>query len=444
MRPHVSSLSLSLSLSLALGATLSGQRLYVDAAAPTGGDGNSWSTAYQTLAPALARAGAGTEVWVAQGIYRGGFTVGPGVNLRGGFRSGATRAEQAQPFALRSFLDGGGTQRVLSLANAAILDGFVVQNGNAPAPGGGGAVVDGGSPTITRCVFTANRNSGGRGAALYVTNGADPIVRNCLFHANSNSAHTIDVERNAGGTFDHVTVADNPHNGLHMQDGAACVITNSIFARNGGRGLCDFSAGAVNRPSLANVLFWQNAVSLMHYRGQEFQTVAQVNNLSYAQANVAVDPGFVGGGDYRLALGAGAIDRGAGNPGTAPDAFGAPRALDGDLDGASVPDIGFHEFTHAALAVTGTPTPGNTLTFAVGGGNALAGALALGTPGGAFPLPPLGVIYGTPLVVLPLGPLPASLPLLIPTGARGDLVAQAVAVGASAGTLGNAIELRIR
>ncbi|MGD8969736.1 MAG: hypothetical protein PVI07_19700, partial [Anaerolineae bacterium] len=46
--------------------------IYVDADATTGGDGQSWSTAYRYLQDALdeANSGGGSyEIWVAEGVY---------------------------------------------------------------------------------------------------------------------------------------------------------------------------------------------------------------------------------------------------------------------------------------------------------------------------------------------------------------------------------------
>ena len=94
--------SLTLLLLLGLAAPSAAQRAFVDWTAPPGGDGLSWETAFSTLQPALAAAVAGDEIWVAAGIYQGGFVIPDGVVLRGGFKTGDERASQARPTARAS------------------------------------------------------------------------------------------------------------------------------------------------------------------------------------------------------------------------------------------------------------------------------------------------------------------------------------------------------
>ena len=46
-------------------APVSSQMLYVDSAVSASGNGTSWAQAFKDLAPALAVATSGTEIWVA-------------------------------------------------------------------------------------------------------------------------------------------------------------------------------------------------------------------------------------------------------------------------------------------------------------------------------------------------------------------------------------------
>jgi hypothetical protein len=416
---------------------------FVDVNAPAGGNGLSWATAYASLQQALTAAAPGAAIWVAAGTYPGGFVVPSNVMLLGGFRAGATRADQARPSDYPTILDGQNTARVVQLGNNSTLDGFVVTNGNAPAPGGGGALVDGVVATIGRCVFSANRNSGGRGAALAVRNGGDPWVYDCVFHHNANTGHTIDVDLGGRGTYDHLTVADNPHNGLHMQNGAVCTIDNSIFVRNTSRGICDFTNGAPNQPTVRNNLFWQNGVSLMHVTGVELFTIAAVNALPYASNNVAADPLFAGAADYRLLATSPALDLGLGLADGRLEVFGMPRALDGNLDGTMTSDLGAHEFSAAVLSATGNPAPSGTLTFLLTGPAGSLGLLAILQPSTPIVLPPFGTLYGIAPIAIVLGLLPQSLPVPIPAGFSADVVLQGFVLAPTGSTLSNPLAYAI-
>lgn len=90
----------------------------VDAAAPAGGDGRSWTTAFNDLQDALdaARAAAApVEIWIARGTYRPdrgtqrrdlAFDLPPAVTLIGGFASTETASTQRDPLANPTILSG--------------------------------------------------------------------------------------------------------------------------------------------------------------------------------------------------------------------------------------------------------------------------------------------------------------------------------------------------
>lgn len=445
MRASFLALLLAVSLSLSLGA----QRLYVDANASAGGNGSGWSTAFAALQGALAGAGSGSEVWVAEGTYSGGFVIPGGVQVLGGFRKGDTRASQRDPMANKTILDGGGTQRVLNLGDKCLVDGFEVRNGNAPAPGGGGALADGTSPTLRGCLFIGNRNSAGRGSTILVRNGGRPLVSNCVVMDNLGFGHVIDVD-GAGGTYDHLTVFRNSDNGMHLQNGADPVITNSVFVGNTGRGICDFATGAVNQPVLENNLFWGNGVSQYHYRGAEYQAAVSINFLSYASGNHVADPRFVNEmtGDLRLQGDSPAVD--AGGLASGFDFGGNLRLLDGDQDGTAKPDIGAREYTALELGVGGNISSGGTLQLTFDGSPGLPAVLALGAyvDAGIW-LGPYGSVhldFGQPIVVGVFAVVPAVVEIPIPAGipAGTTFGLQAVSATAPTGFLSRPYDVLIR
>lgn len=166
-------------------------RLYVDKNAIGANNGSSWTNALTELRVALARAacsaGAVTEIWVADGIYRptstndrtASFQLVDGVAVYGGFAGGETLHSQRNPSMNTCVLSGDLSQNdgpnfsnyaensyhVVSASGAsltAILDGFEIRSGNANAASdanstGGGLYANAGSPTIRNCTFHSNR-----------------------------------------------------------------------------------------------------------------------------------------------------------------------------------------------------------------------------------------------------------------------------------------------
>ena len=437
--------------SLALAASSMAQRIYVDAAAANGGNGSSWSKAYNKLGTALAAAKSGAEVWVAKGLYTGGFSVPGGVSLYGGFASGDVRMSERDFVAKRTTLHGNDKQRVLSVGTKVLIDGFVLERGNAGDNlGGGGLAVEKAVVTMRNCIVTDCRNSGGRAAAIHVLAGGDLTLENVVVTKSRGFGHAIDVTT-AKITATHLVVHGNNSNGFHVHGGSVATVRNSVFTKNTGRGICHISS--TDRMLVENNLFDGNGVSHYHIQGRELRSIAAINALSYAKNNIGGAPKFVDPAklDFRLQSSSPAVDAGQrasvmGDRGL----YGQPRWLDGKLNGSVAPDLGASEFSNAMLEMIGTPTPGKSVQLVLrSGGLKAAFVVFAGRPAkkGLF-VDPLGHALfdlGSGFVILPL-PLNAGLTVVIPSGvAKGTSAAfQTIGLGGSGLNLGNLIDMRVR
>ena len=219
-------------------------------------NGSSWANAYPgtQLQNMMASAAAGSQIWVAAGIYKptsmpagsiGGsaprsyaFRLKNGVAVYGGFAGTETLLSQRNVSANVTILSGDiGIANnasdncyhvVLSPANnsTAILDGFTIKDGNANGPnnlaisfngglisatsdnGAGMYGMSGGNPTVSNCIFQ-NNNAMGSGGALFQYN-ASAAVNNCTFKFNNavnggGSYH----EACTGGSFINCNFSDN-------------------------------------------------------------------------------------------------------------------------------------------------------------------------------------------------------------------------------------------
>ncbi|MCC6669790.1 MAG: right-handed parallel beta-helix repeat-containing protein [Planctomycetes bacterium] len=204
-------------LGLAGAPFLDAQVLYVKVDASGAANGTSWRDAFPSLQTALAAAGAGSEIWVARGLYLPGaagqrdasFALRSGVALYGGFAGVETarwqRDPETNPTALSGDLDqndtfgsgaswyltangfGGNAYHVLTANGVdatAICDGFVIQQGWAVGTtgwqwAGAGLLVQNGSPTLRACRFT-HCISYWYGGAVHVAGGR-PLLQDCRF-----------------------------------------------------------------------------------------------------------------------------------------------------------------------------------------------------------------------------------------------------------------------
>jgi hypothetical protein len=250
----------------------------VDSEAAGAEDGTSWSDAYTDLQDALDFASNPVngvdQIWVAQGTYKPSTLVVGGdarsaafsitfndVALYGGFSGDGTettildRDEVMHPTLLSGDLgtanvvtdDAYHVLRLIGVNSTVVVNGFVIEKGNANGSGvtngqtGGGLLILNAAPRIVRCVVRSNRASAGGGGAF--VNGTTETPSNPLF---ANVQFLDNACQNEGG-------------GLFVQGASNFNAVNCLFARNsspvfdGGGGLFTTdNAGPVPTGTITN------------------------------------------------------------------------------------------------------------------------------------------------------------------------------------------------
>lgn len=299
----------------------------VNATGPTH-DGTSWCTAYTALQTALAAAGSGDTVKVADGTYTPGTSVtstflfnvaNSGVEVLGSFGgcgdpSPDDRATIDFDNLPTSILNGqlatDNTYHVVtSMFSTAstVLDGFKITNGDADGTSGsdylGGGMLNLFSDiTVRNCAFVDNCASIGGG--MYSIQ-SDPTIENCVFDTNaavigagmSNTSSSPAITKcrfinNDGSLFG---------GGMYNDLGSSLILTNCEFIGNegafspmipgGGGGLCNNNGSHVE---LINCLFTGNRADKGGGIGNRGGSDIVVTNCTFAN-NVS---NYQGGGFY--------------------------------------------------------------------------------------------------------------------------------------------------
>ena len=228
------------------------------------GNGLSWKEAAGDLASMLKKARKGDQLWVAKGVYfptkgkdrNKSFIIKEGVSVLGGFEGYEVKISQRNSKKNPTILSGAIGEKtaldnsftIVKISESSentILDGFIIENGNADGIGstanlvrcGGGLFVDGhfssAKPTIENCIF--RNNFAYEGGAVY-NNGRQgevaPYFKNCTFINNG-------AKLDGGAVY-----TDARKNGV-----AQPIFSNCIFEKNvanyggalynyGGDGIC--------------------------------------------------------------------------------------------------------------------------------------------------------------------------------------------------------------
>jgi hypothetical protein len=416
-------------------------RLYVNGAATGANNGASWASAYLSLGDALNHAlttPSIREIWVAgrPQAYKPStaglidpraatFTVRSGLEIYGGFGGGEANLGDRDPLLRPTILSGdlagdGPVDGVTGIAGVSantaddayhvvtllagaattVLDGFIVQHGNAvgaPVADGGGLLATGTAARVARTIFIANAaTSGGatavaggtvsldavrflgnratRGGGLVATANAQVAVTNSAFSGNAASGQgggALYVDGAAvvvtGSTFaGNSAVADA--GGAFVGATGSLFLANSILFANTDAGGADGSAQVFPSPgaqvSGANVIVTGaglpgSAISgadplLRNVAGCDLTTGTIDDDLRLRPGSPAIDAGL----NASVAADTGDADQDCDLLEPAPfDLLGRPRFVDdpatADLGGgAAVVDLGAYELEDLSLSVT--------------------------------------------------------------------------------------------
>ena len=205
-------------------------QIYVDKTASGASNGTSWADAYTDLQDALGVALAGNQIWVADGTYLPitcnpcstndrlvTFNISPDIEVYGGFNGTESLLNQRDWSTNLTILSGNigvtndstdNSFRVVTTENSTsntILDGFIIEEGNADGSSvnntffsGGGIYIDAnpggtGNIQIRNCTIRNNFAGGGGGMAIDCVIGGicEALIYNCLFEGNVASTGNV-------------------------------------------------------------------------------------------------------------------------------------------------------------------------------------------------------------------------------------------------------------
>ena len=357
--------------------------LYVDVAAGGADTGVSWADAFTSVQSALAAAGTGDIIRIADGVYRPmsttdrtlGFALRDGVTVYGGYAGYGAPDPDARDISLYPTILSGdigapgsnadNSYHVVTatgVGSSTVLDGVFITGGNASGTGanqsyGGGVFVTGSSPMLINCTFIGNLASSS-GGAMYNAASSSPIMVNCTFTGNVASG-TLGM---GGAIFNASSspkltnctfIGNSAGSGGVMSNASssAPTLTNcTLVGNSAGSGSAMHNASS-SSPKLTNCIVWGNTNGVIYSISSTPVVTYSVIQGGYAGiGNIFSDPGFVRSpwtgpdgvfgtadddpGELRLRHGSPALDAGsnAAVSGISTDLAGNARIQNGMVD----------------------------------------------------------------------------------------------------------------
>ncbi len=320
---------------------------YVDENADTTPhNGTSWCQAFLDLQGALAVAGSGDTIHVADGTYKptsgtdrtATHQLKNGVTIEGGYAGcGAGDPDERDIETYETILSGdigaaGTTDNSYQVVTASgtddtgVLDGFTITAGNAnastPYNNGGGMTNISGDPTVANCTFTGNSATFGGGMSVRVgatahvincvftgntagtgggmLNNGEPTVTDCTFSGNSASSQgggMANINEGSLPTVTDCTFSGNTAShggGMYNYNNAEPTVTDCTFS---GNSTTNFGGGGMfndeSSPTVTRCSFLGNTGLMVGGGMYNYLASPAVTNCTFVGNSAS---GFIGGG----------------------------------------------------------------------------------------------------------------------------------------------------
>ena len=349
--------------------------VYVNAIAAGTNIGTSWANAFVDLQSALDAARSCSvinQIWVAAGTYvptttmdrTSNFSMINGVTIYGGFpNTGNPTLAQRNLSTNTTTLSGdigvlnSTTDNIYhvinnpaEINNTAILDGFIIANGNANGTGtnnvGGGMMNNSGtspslcSPKIDNCIFSNNiaLTNGGAVFNSAIGGNSNPIFTNCVFQNNT--------AVNGGAMY-----SDGRTSGISSPIFINCSFDNNN-ATTSGSVLYNLCTSGTCLPDFKNCVFWNNGGNKTFFNNNATITASYslleptITNYNNLMGNLStITSPFVGVSNLRLSPCTVAINTGNNI------ANATTNDLDGNIRKFGVIDMGAYEYQNNQINV---------------------------------------------------------------------------------------------
>jgi hypothetical protein len=311
---HISAAAALLAPAVFCGA-VAARVMYVDAGAPTGGDGSSWQYAYHRLGDALSEALGGDVVRVAGGLYRPAvppdqtpstFDLASGAAVYGGYAGfGETDPNTRDVHVHRTVLGGPDPNHLpagypdtasaysyvvtaVGVDAGTVLDGLTISAGhgyNQHDRPCGGIYAESSQLRVANCVISGSFAE--KGAAIRIAGGA-PFLNNCVIAGNT---------------------AAGDGAAIHSVNGSPTIVNCTITGNTGG-GLCGGVFSDPGAATIVNCIIWGNTDALGTDETRQVGGPGTVVRYSCVEnwpegrgtGNISTDPLFGGNaaGDFHL------------------------------------------------------------------------------------------------------------------------------------------------